>query len=260
MPDLLLELFSEEIPARMQTKAADDLRKLITDGLVDAGLTYEGAKAHITPRRLTLDLRGLTTRSADVREERKGPKVGAPEQAVAGFLRGAGLDDVSQAEVRTDPKKGDFYVAIVEKPGRAAQAIISELVPQVIRNFPWPKSQRWGDGQLRWVRPLRSILCTFGPETEEPEVVPFEVDGIVSGNVTYGHRFHAPDAIHVKRFDDYADALGRAHVVLDAERRRAIIETEARTLAQAQGLELVEDAGLLAEVGGLVEWPVPLMG
>ncbi|MEN0087274.1 MAG: glycine--tRNA ligase subunit beta [Pseudomonadota bacterium] len=260
MPDLLLELFSEEIPARMQRKAADDLRKLITDGLVEAGLTYEGVKAHVTPRRLTLDLRGLTTRSADVREERKGPKVGAPEKAIAGFLRGAGLDDVSQAETRTDPKKGEFYVAVIEKPGRAAEEIIAELVPQVVRNFPWPKSQRWGDGQLRWVRPLRSILCTFGPETEEPEVVPFEVDGIVSGNVTFGHRFHAPDAIHVKRFDDYADALGKAHVVLDAERRRDMIEATAKELAFAQGLELVEDAGLLAEVGGLVEWPVPLMG
>ncbi|MEM1152008.1 MAG: glycine--tRNA ligase subunit beta [Pseudomonadota bacterium] len=260
MPDLLLELFSEEIPARMQAKAASDLRKLITDGLVDAGLTYEGAKAHVTPRRLTLDLRGLTTRSADVREERKGPKVGAPEQAVAGFLRGAGLDDVSQAETRTDPKKGEFYVAVIEKPGRAAEDIIAELVPNVIRNFPWPKSQRWGTGQLRWVRPLRAILCTFGPETEEPEVVPFEVDGIVSGNTTYGHRFHAPDPIHVKRFDDYSGALGRAHVVLDAERRRDMIEAGAKELAFAQGLELVEDPGLLAEVAGLVEWPVPLMG
>ncbi|MEO0636066.1 MAG: glycine--tRNA ligase subunit beta [Pseudomonadota bacterium] len=260
MPDLLLELFCEEIPARMQAKAASDLKKLITDGLVDAGLTYEGAKAHVTPRRLTLDLRGLTTRSADVREERKGPRTDAPEKAVAGFLRGAGLDDVTQAEVRTDPKKGDFYVAVIEKPGRAAEDVIAELVPQVVRNFPWPKSQRWGNGTLRWVRPLRSILCTFGPETEEPEVVPFEVDGIVSGNTTYGHRFHAPDAISVKRFDDYADALGKAHVVLDAERRRDMIEAGAKELAFAQGLELVEDPGLLAEVAGLVEWPVPLMG
>ncbi len=194
MPDLLLELFSEEIPARMQRKAAGDLKKMITDGLVEAGLTYEAATPYWTPRRLTLDIRGLTVRSKDVHEDIKGPSVTAPEQAIQGFLRKAGLTDVAQAHVHSDPKKGDFYVAHLTKPGRAAEEIVAELVPQTIRNFPWPKSMRWGaasarPGSLRWVRPLQSILCTFGPETEETVVIDFDVDGIKSGNVTYGHRF-----------------------------------------------------------------------
>ena len=265
MPDLLLELRSEEIPARMQRKAANDLKSLVTNALVDAGLTYEGAAAHWTPRRLVLDLRGLTARSKDTREERKGPRVGAPEKAVEGFLRGAGLSSIEDAEVRTDPKKGDFYVAVIEKPGRDAATIIADAMPGIIRDFPWPKSMRWGErsrepGSLRWVRPLQSIVCTLGPETEDPEVVPFEVDGIASGDVTYGHRFHAPEEIRVKRFDDYAAKLEKAYVVVNAERRRDHIATEARELAFAQGLELVEDEGLLEEVANLVEWPVPLMG
>jgi glycyl-tRNA synthetase beta chain len=265
MPDLLLELRSEEIPARMQRKAAGDLRKMVTDGLVEAGLTYEGAKEYWTPRRLALDIRGLTARSKDVREEIKGPSTKAPEQAVQGFLRKAGLADRSQAGVQSDAKKGDFYVAVISRPGRAAEEIVAELVPQVIRTFPWPKSMRWGPasakpGSLRWVRPLQSILCTFGPETEEPVVVDFEVDGIRSGNVTFGHRFHAPEAITVRRFDDYVAKLEKARVVLDAERRKQIILDDARNLAFANGLELVEDEGLLEEVSGLVEWPVVLMG
>ena len=265
MPDLLLELRSEEIPARMQRKAAGDLKKMVTDGLVDAGLTYEAVRDYWTPRRLTLDIRGLSARSADVREERKGPRTDAPEKAVAGFLRGAGLSSVDDAEVRTDPKKGDFYVAVIEKPGRAAEEIIAETVPAVIRNFPWPKSMRWGrasetPGALRWVRPLQSIVCTFGPETEEPVVVEFEVGGVRSSNITYGHRFHAPDPITVRRFDDYVEQLERAKVVLDADRRKEIIKTDALNLAFAQGLELVEDEGLLEEVAGLVEWPVVLLG
>ncbi|MEM9734548.1 MAG: glycine--tRNA ligase subunit beta [Pseudomonadota bacterium] len=265
MPDLLLELFSEEIPARMQRKAAGDLKKLVTDALVDAGLTYEGGREYWTPRRLTLDLRGVTARSADTREERKGPRTDAPEKAIAGFLRGAGLDSVDQAQVREDPKKGSFYVAVIEKPGRDATDIIADVMPGIITNFPWPKSMRWGAGSaqpgaLRWVRPLQAITCLFGPETEEPEVVNFEVGGIKSSNTTYGHRFHAPDAIRVKRFDDYVTALEKAKVVLDADRRKEIIRSEAQNLAFAQGLELVEDEGLLEEVANLVEWPVPLMG
>lgn len=265
MPDLLLELRSEEIPARMQKKAAGDLRQLVTDALVEAGLTYEGAREYWTPRRLTLDVRGLTARSADVREERKGPRTDAPEKAIAGFLRGAGLASVEEATVRSDPKKGDFYVAVIERPGRAAEEIIADALPGIIRNFPWPKSMRWGEasakpGALRWVRPLQSILCTFGPETEEPEVIAFEVDGIVAGNVTYGHRFHAPEPISVRRFGDYVEKLEKAKVVLDAERRKEVIRTDARNLAFAQGLELVEDEALLDEVSGLVEWPVVLMG
>ncbi|RST85119.1 glycine--tRNA ligase subunit beta [Aquibium carbonis] len=277
MPDLLLELRSEEIPARMQRKAAGDLRKMVTDGLVEAGLTYEAAREYWTPRRLTLDIRGVTARSKDVREEIKGPPVKAPEQAVAGFLRKAGLTSVDQLSVQADPKKGDFYVAVIEKPGRAAEDIIAGIMPAIIRDFPWPKSMRWGAASaprdprfygdvakgsesLRWVRPLQSILCTFGPETAEPVVVDFEVDGLRSGNVTFGHRFHAPEAITVRRFDDYVSALEAAKVVLDAERRKQIILSDARNLAFASGLDLVEDEGLLEEVAGLVEWPVVLMG
>ncbi|WP_296737816.1 glycine--tRNA ligase subunit beta [Mesorhizobium sp.] len=265
MPDLLLELRSEEIPARMQRKAAGDLRKMLTDGLVEAGLTYEAAREYWTPRRLALDIRGLTPRSKDIREEIKGPSTTAPEQAVQGFLRKAGLASIAEAHVHSDPKKGDFYVAHISKPGRAAEEIIAELVPGIIRSFPWPKSMRWGPasakpGSLRWVRPLQSIVCTFGPETEEPVVVDFEIDGIRSGNITYGHRFHAPGAITVRRFDDYVTKLEAAKVVLDADRRKEIILADARNIAFANGLDLVEDEGLLEEVSGLVEWPVVLMG
>ncbi len=265
MPDLLLELRSEEIPARMQRKAAGDLRQLVTDALVDAGLTYEGAREYWTPRRLALDIRGLTARSADIKEERKGPRTDAPDKALEGFMRGAGLESIDQAEVRSDSKKGDFYVAVIEKPGRAADEIIAEALPPIVKNFPWPKSMRWGAksaeaGSMRWVRPLQSILCTFGPETEEPQVIAFEAGGVTSGNVTYGHRFHEPDAITVRRFDDYIAALEKAKVVLDAERRRDMIRTDAQNLAFAKGLELVEDEALLEEVANLVEWPVPLIG
>ncbi len=249
----------------MQRKAAGDLRSAVTNALVEAGLTYEAAGAHWTPRRLVLDVRGLDARSKPVREEIKGPAVTAPEQAVQGFLRKAGLSDVREAKIQSDPKKGDFYVAVTEKPGRAAEEIIAEAMPGIIRNFPWPKSMRWGaasrePGGLRWVRPLQSIVCTFGPETEESVVIDFEVGGIRSGDVTFGHRFHAPDAIRVRRFDDYVTKLERAFVVLDAERRKEIIAHDARNIAFASGLELIEDEALLDEVAGLVEWPVVLMG
>lgn len=266
MPDLLLELRSEEIPARMQRKAAGDLKKLVTDGLVEAGLTYEAAGDYWTPRRLTLDIRGLTARSKDVHEERKGPSVNAPEQAIAGFLRSAGLADISEAHIHTDPKKGDFYVAHLTKPGRGAEEIIAQLMPKIIRDFPWPKSMRWGaassrPGSLRWVRPLQSILCTFGPETEEPVVVDFEIDGLRAGNITYGHRFLGDgQPITVRRFDDYVAKLEKAKVILDADRRKEMILSDAQNIAFASGLELVEDEGLLEEVSGLVEWPVVLMG
>jgi glycyl-tRNA synthetase beta chain len=249
----------------MQRKAAGDLKKLVTDGLVEAGLTYEAAREHWTPRRLALDIRGITARSKDVAEEIKGPSTAAPEQAIQGFLRKAGLASIEEAHIHTDPKKGDFYVARIARPGRAAEEIVAGLMPGIIRNFPWPKSMRWGaasakPGSLRWVRPLQSILCTFGPESSDPEVVDFEVDGIRAGNVTYGHRFHAPGPITVKRFDDYVTKLEAAKVVLDAERRKRIILDDARNLAFAAGLDLVEDEGLLEEVSGLVEWPVVLMG
>jgi glycyl-tRNA synthetase beta chain len=264
MPDLLLELFSEEIPARMQARAAEDLRKAVTDRLVGAGLVYEGAKAFVTPRRLTLSVHGVPARQPDLREEKKGPRVGAPDNAIAGFLKGAGLKSIDEAKVQPD-KKGDFYVAVIEKPGRAAIEVIGEMLPEVIKGFPWPKSMRWGEqskapGALNWVRPLHSIVATFGPETEEPEIVPFEVGGIASGNETRGHRFLAPAPFTVRRFADYAQKLDKAKVVLDAERRRDIILTEAKQLAFAQGLELIEDDVLLTEVAGLVEWPVVLMG
>ncbi len=265
MPDLLLELRSEEIPARMQRKAAGDLKKLVTDALVEAGLSYEGAREYWTPRRLTLDIRGVTARSADVREERKGPRTDANEKAIEGFLRGAGLSSIAEAQVQSDPKKGDFYVAVISKPGRAAEEIIADVMPGIIRDFPWPKSMRWGKasakpGSLRWVRPLQSIVCTFGTEHEETTVIPFEIDGIIASNVTYGHRFHAPGSITVKRFDDYVSSLDKAKVILDAERRKDIILHDARDIAFANGLELVEDEGLLEEVSGLVEWPQVLMG
>ncbi|MBB4006969.1 glycine--tRNA ligase subunit beta [Allorhizobium taibaishanense] len=277
MPDLLLELRSEEIPARMQRKAAGDLKKLVTDALVDAGLTYEGAREYWTPRRLTLDIRGLTARSADVKEERKGPSVSAPEKAIEGFLRGAGLASIDQAVVKSDPKKGDFYVAMIDKPGRSAEEIITDVMPGIIRTFPWPKSMRSGPASmpkgsrfagiegkgsesLRWVRPLQSIVCTFGSEHDEVVVIPFEIDGITASNITYGHRFHAPDAITVRRFDDYVSNLEKAKVILDAERRKDIILHDARDVAFANGLDLVEDEGLLEEVSGLVEYPQVLLG
>ncbi|WP_174019872.1 glycine--tRNA ligase subunit beta [Agrobacterium fabrum] len=277
MPDLLLELRSEEIPARMQRKAAGDLKKLVTDALVERGLTYEGAREYWTPRRLTLDIRGLNARSADVREEKKGPRTDANEKAIEGFLRGAGLNDISEAQVVSDPKKGDFYIAIINKPGRPAEEIIAEVMPGIIRSFPWPKSMRSGPASmpkgssyagiegkgsesLRWVRPLQSIVCLFGPEHDETQVIPFVIDGIVAGNITYGHRFHAPGPITVRRFEDYVSNLEKAKVILDADRRKDIILHDAKDLAFANGLELVEDEGLLEEVSGLVEWPQVLMG
>ncbi len=257
MPDLLIELFSEEIPARMQTRAAEDLKKLVTDGLVEAGLTYAGAAAFSTPRRLTLSVEGLTGESKPVREERRGPKVGAPDKAVEGFLRGAGVAR-EDLEVRDD-KKGQVYFAVIEKPGRMAADIIAEVLEHAIRNFPWPKSMRWGDGPLKWVRPLHAILCILVDEAGA-EVVPLDVDGIVSGNTTCGHRFMAPDPFSVTSFDDYEAKLKRAHVVLRADERAEAIWAEATNQAFAQGLEVVEDRGLLAEVAGLVEWPVVLLG
>jgi glycyl-tRNA synthetase beta chain len=264
MPEFLLELFSEEIPARMQAKAADDLKKMVTDRLVDAGLVYEGARAYVTPRRLTLFVQGVPLRQPDLREEKKGPRVGAPEAAIQGFLKSAGLASVSDAKIERD-KRGDFYVALIEKPGRPAADVLAEILPIVVRTFPWPKAMRWGKasakpGALTWVRPLHSIVATFGPETEEPDILEFAIDGIAAGNTTRGHRFMAPAPITVRRFADYETKLAHAKVVLDAARRAATILADAKNLAFAQGFELVEDDALLAEVTGLVEWPVVLMG
>ena len=253
MAELLLELFSEEIPARMQARAAEDLRAGITNALVDNGLLYEGAVSHATPRRLVVSVEGLAPGTADKREERKGPRVDAPESAIEGFLKSSGVS-LSDCRILED-KKGKFYVAVIARKGRPAPELIAEIVPAVIKSFPWPKSMRWGSSALRWVRPLQSIVCTF-----DGDVVPFEIEGVRSGNVTRGHRFMAPKAFAVRRFEDYAERLARAKVMLDSSERALTILAEARNLAFAQGLELVEDEALLAETSGLVEWPVVLMG
>ena len=265
MPELLLELFSEEIPARMQARAADDLRRMVTDRLVAEGLVYEGAKAFATPRRLALTVHGIPARQSDLKEERRGPRVGGPEAAIQGFLKATGLASLEQAKIQRDPKKGDFYVALIEKPGRATLDVLADMLPVIIRTFPWPKSMRWGErsarpGALQWVRPLHSIVATFGMETEEPDVVKFAVDGIEAGQTTYGHRFMAPAPINVRRFEDYQAKLHAAKVVLEPQGRNDIIQADARQLAFAQGCELVEDEALLDEVAGLVEWPVVAMG
>ena len=257
MPDLLIELFSEEIPARMQARASEDLKKRMTDGLVEAGLTYADAAAFATPRRLVLTVHGLTAESPTVREERKGPRADAPEKAIEGFLRSTGLTR-DQLEERETPK-GNVLFAVVEKQGRPAAEIVTEALEQVIRNFPWPKSMRWGSGTLRWVRPLQSILCILSDDAG-PETVPFAIEGLQAGDMSRGHRFMAPDAFSVTSFEDYEVKLKRAHVVLNPLERTDHIHAEASNLAFAAGLELVEDKGLLAEVAGLVEWPVVLMG
>src|SRR5262245_29342779 len=253
MAELLLELFSEEIPARMQARASEDLCAAVTNALVENGLLYEGAQSHVTPRRLVLSVEGLPASTADKREERKGPRVDAPESAIEGFLKSSG---VSLSECRiVEDKKGKFYVAVIDRKGRSAPELIAAIIPEVVRSFAWPKSMRWGSSALRWVRPLQSIVCTF-----DGEIVPFEIDGVRSGNITRGHRFMAPEPFPVRRFEDYANRLARAKVMLDASERAQTILTEARNLAFAQGLELIEDEALLAETSGLVEWPVVLMG
>ncbi len=255
MPQLLLELLTEEIPARMQAKAQADLERAVTDKLADAGLKAGEVRAFSGPRRLCVVVDGLPEKSADVREERKGPKVGAPDKAVEGFLRGAGLESIDQAEIQ-DGKKGKFYVAIIEKPGTSTTEIVAQMVPDIIRNFHWPKSMRWGTGDLRWVRPLQRILCVF-----DGVVVPFEVDGIASGNETQGHRVMGAGPFAVSNFDEYSKVLSEeGHVVIDREARKATIEAEAKALCEADGLELVDDKGLLEEVAGLAEYPVVIMG
>lgn len=266
MSDLLLELFSEEIPARMQRKAATDLKKAVTDQLVNAGLTYKAAREYWTPRRLTLDIRGLSIRSKDIHEERKGPSTKSPQHAIDGFLRATGLNDISEAHIAHDDKKGDFYIAKIVKKGRAVEEIIADILPDIIRNFPWPKSMRWGkdsanSGALKWVRPLQNILCIFGPEIGETHVIPFTIGSLESNNLTYGHRFLSDGKpFQVRRFDDYVTQLETHKVILDAERRKNIILADAQNLCFAKGLELVQDDVLLEEVAGLVEWPVILMG
>src|ERR1700750_161382 len=244
MPDLLLEFFSEEIPARMQAKAAEDLRRMVAHKLVAERLGYEGAKALVPPRRLALTVHGIPARQADLKEERRGPRVGGPDAAIAGFLKATGLASLSEAKIQPD-KKGDFYIALIEKKGRDTLEVLAEILPVIVRPFPWPKSMRWGarsakSGSLTWVRPLHAITATFGLETEEPDVVKFSVDGIEAGQTTFGHRFMAPDTINVRRFEDYEAKLLEAKVVLDPQARKDIILEDAKELAFAQGFDLVE--------------------
>ncbi|RAN38268.1 glycine--tRNA ligase subunit beta [Hyphomonas pacifica] len=256
MAELLLEIFSEEIPARMQAKAESDLGAALEKALGEAGLSWSALETASGPRRLTVFVDGLKDRSADVKEERKGPKVGAPEKAVEGFLRGAGLSDISQAEVRSDPKKGDFYVAVIETPGRDAKDIIAEAVPAIIRGFHWPKSMRWGAGELRWVRPLQRITCVL-----DGQVVPFDVDGLASGNETEGHRVHGRGPYTVTGRKDYeAQLSGAGHVKLTRDERRQVILDGIEKVCAEAGLEWIEDKGLLEEVVGLAEWPVVVLG
>jgi glycyl-tRNA synthetase beta chain len=265
MPDFLLELFCEEIPARMQVQAAQDLKKLVTDALAERNLFGDSAGSFVTPRRLTLHIAGLPARQRDTSEVKKGPRVDAAAAALQGFVKSAGLASIAEARIEKDPKKGDFYVAEIKRPGRDTAEVLAEILPPILHSFPWPKSMRWGPqsarlDSFRWVRPLHAIVATFGPETEEPEIVAFSVAGMASGDMTYGHRFMAPGEIRVRHFEDYASTLEKAKVILDPARRQDIILYDARSLAHAQGLELIEDAALLEEVAGLVEWPVVLIG
>ncbi|RIJ30940.1 glycine--tRNA ligase subunit beta [Henriciella algicola] len=256
MAELLLELFSEEIPARMQAKAEADLRDALTKGLGEAGVEFGDVVARSGPRRLMVAISGLPEKSADVSEEKKGPKTDAPEKAIEGFLRGAGLSSIDQAEVRSDPKKGDFYVAVREIPGRPLEDIIAGLVPEIVRGFHWPKSMRWGRGELRWVRPLQRILCVFNGKTVE-----FEIDGLKSGNETEGHRVHGRGPFKVSSYAEYKETLQeKGFVAIAREDRRLLIEEQAQMVCAQAGLELVEDKGLLEEVTGLAEWPVVILG
>ncbi len=256
MPQLLLEILSEEIPARMQAKAEADLVKALMDGLTGAGLIPEGIKGFSGPRRLVAVVEGLPVKSADVVEDVIGPKEGAPDAAIQGFLKKAGLTDISQAHVHDVPKKGKVYVAHVRKPGKQTADVIAALAPQIIRGFHWPKSMRWGSGELRWVRPISRILCTF-----DGEIVPFEIEGIKSSNWTEGHRVMGRGPYQVRRFDDYESVLkNKGRVILDREERKETILTEAKQLCAAQNLELVDDIGLLEEVAGLAEFPVVIIG
>jgi glycyl-tRNA synthetase beta chain len=255
MSELLLELFSEEIPARMQAKAAADLQKLVVDGMKAQGLIVGAARNYVTPRRLTLVIEGVPPKSADVSEEKKGPRVGAPDMALQGFLKTSGFKSLAEATLVQDAKKGDYYVAKIEKPGRDAPAIIADVVADAVNKFPWPKSMRWGSAPLQWVRPLHSIICLLAGK-----VVPLTISGIESGNTTSGHRFLSPGAFAVKDFADYNAKLRAAHVALDPKDRAALIAEQAKAIAKSHKLALVEDEGLLNENAGLTEWPTVLMG
>jgi glycyl-tRNA synthetase beta chain len=253
--ELLIELFSEEIPARMQSKATEDLRRLVVDGLKGRGLSVGAAIAFATPRRLALVVQGVPPMSPAVSDERKGPRVGAPDAAIQGFLKGAGLASIEQAQVVEDGKKGSYYLAKIEKPGQPATVLIGDVLTETLEKFPWPKSQRWGSGNFHWVRPLHSIVCLYGGK-----VVPIEVGGITASNVTRGHRFHGNEPFEVTSFEDYGTKLKAAKVLLPSSERAEMIREQALALAQKAGLELVEDEALLNENAGLAEWPLVLMG
>lgn len=255
MSELLLELLSEEIPARMQTRASEELCRLVTAALTAEGLAFGEAQSFATPRRLTLYIQGVADHSPAVSNERKGPRVGAPEKAIAGFLRGAGLASIDEADVVSDPKKGDFYVARTERPGRAASEIIADVIPEVMGKFPWPKSMRWGEGTFQWVRPLKSIVCLL-----DGKVVEFEVAGVASGRVTQGHRFHGSGDITVKSFTEYKKALEKNKVLLDSADRQDRIAKEATGAAKSVKLKVLDDPALVTENAGLTEWPVVYLG
>ncbi|MCF8708347.1 glycine--tRNA ligase subunit beta [Rhizorhapis sp. SPR117] len=259
MTDFLLELLSEEIPARMQAKASDDLARMFTEKLAEAGLKAERLTSYVTPRRLALIAHGLPLETQAVTEERKGPRADAPAQALEGFLRSTGLTRDQLVE-RADAKGNAILFAVIEKPGRATADVIAEIVPAIVRAFPWPKSMRWGKASqttesLRWVRPLQGIIALLGDD-----VVDFEIDGVCSGSATVGHRFHHPGAITIGNAHDYAEKLRLCHVIVDQKERQQLIEEKAKAAAKAAGLTLVDDKGLVAENAGLTEWPVPLLG
>jgi len=259
MADLLLEIFSEEIPARMQARASEDLKRLVCDALTAAGLSFDSAAAYVTPRRLALSVEGLPLTQPDVTEERRGPRVGSPEQALAGFLKANNLASIDACEQR-DTGKGVFYFLTVEKQGAATQDVLPGLLVEAIRKLPWPKSMIWGETDFRWVRPMHSILCLFNGQE-----LPGRLDlgggrEILFGDRTHGHRFLAPAALAVDNVEDYKAKLLAAKVILDPAERRASILQQAEALAANAGLVLKQDDGLLDEVTGLVEWPVALMG
>ena len=258
MSEFLLELHSEEIPARMQAKAAADLKNIVSNQLKGAGLAFTDARAFVTPRRLALVIDGLPEKQPDVSEEKKGPKVGAHEKALEGFMKANGLTSIDQAEVRNTPK-GDFYFVVNEIKGRETTEVLSEIVVETIKSFPWPKSMKWSKNSFRWVRPLHSILAIFKGETLKGSF-DFGNQTLEFCNRTRGHRFLAPDWFEVKNLDDYLHKLRLAKVLVDENERRDLIETQAKELCVAEGVTLKDDQGLLNEVTGLVEWPVLLMG
>lgn len=255
MAQFLFEIFSEEIPARMQKRAAEDLLNLVSDALAKNGIGAYKVEHWSAPRRIGLCFDELPAETQEVREEIKGPKVGSPQQAIDGFLRKTGINSIDEARIETDPKKGDFYVVDIVKPGSKTTDILANALPQIIQSFPWPKSMRWGTGNLRWVRPIHSIIALF-----DGAVVDFEIEGVKSGNKTEGHRFHGNGVFEVTDYADYQTKLAKANVMLDREARKAEIMRQIGDICAANNLELIEDIGLLEEVCGLVDKPVVILG